>query len=47
VLAAGLRVYPPGQTASELVPYPFEACARSGPVYLHVEAVQAGLPPIR
>lgn len=38
--AAGLRVYPPGQTASKLVPFPFLACGRSGPLYLHVEAVQ-------
>jgi hypothetical protein len=41
--AAGLRVYPPGQTASKTVPYPFMACSRSGPGYLSVEAVQAGL----
>ncbi len=41
--AAGLRVYPPGQTASKLVPYPFAACSRSGPTYLQVEAVQPGL----
>ena len=40
--AAGLRVYPPGQTASKLVPYPFAACSRSGPTYLQVEAVQPG-----
>jgi hypothetical protein len=40
--AAGLRVYPPGQTASKAVPYPFLACSRSGPGYLSVEAVQAG-----
>lgn len=36
--AAGLRVYPPGQTTSEIVPFPFSACSRSGPAYLHVEA---------
>ena len=39
VTAAGLRVYPPNQTSSELVPFPFSACSRTGPVYLHVEAV--------
>jgi hypothetical protein len=27
VMAAGLRVYPPGQAASRLVPYPFSACS--------------------
>jgi hypothetical protein len=41
--AAGLRVYPPGQTAAKAVPYPFLACSRSGPGYLSVEAVQAGI----
>lgn len=39
VTAAGLRVYPPGQTGSMLVHFPFAACSRSRPVYLHVEAV--------
>lgn len=38
--AAGLRVYPPGQTASRMVPLPFPACSRSGPVYLSVESIQ-------
>ncbi|HWB21948.1 MAG TPA: DUF4232 domain-containing protein [Gaiellaceae bacterium] len=37
--AAGLRVFPPGATSSEIVPFPFSACSRPGPVYLHVEAV--------
>ncbi|HEX4323202.1 MAG TPA: DUF4232 domain-containing protein [Gaiellaceae bacterium] len=37
--AAGLRVYPPNQTASKLVPFPFRACARTGPAYLSVRAV--------
>ncbi|MGC9974768.1 MAG: DUF4232 domain-containing protein [Gaiellaceae bacterium] len=40
VTAAGLRVYPPNQKKSELVPYPFGACSRSGPAYLSVEAVK-------
>ena len=39
VRAAGLRVYPPNQTRSKVVPFPFRACARAGPVYLHVQAV--------
>ena len=42
VNAAGLRVYPPGQTASKLVPYPFLACSRTGSNYLSVEAAQPG-----
>jgi hypothetical protein len=37
--AAGLRVYPPGQTTSKVVPIPFTACARSGPVFLSVQAL--------
>jgi hypothetical protein len=39
-MAAGLRVYPPEQTASKLVPFPFLACARDGPTYLRTRAVQ-------
>jgi len=39
VNAAGLRVYPPNQTASKVVPFPFSACSRSGPVYLSVRVV--------
>ncbi len=27
VMAAGLRVYPPGQSASKVIPYPFSACS--------------------
>jgi hypothetical protein len=37
--AAGVRVYPPGQKAAKVVPFPFDACARSGPVYLSVGPV--------
>src|SRR5271170_5490572 len=40
ITAAGLRVYPPGQKESTVVPFPFVACADSGSVYLHTEAVQ-------
>jgi hypothetical protein len=40
VNAAGLRVYPPNQTAAKLIPFPFRACSHAGPVYLTVEAVQ-------
>jgi hypothetical protein len=39
--AAGLRVFPPNQTASKVVPFPFQACSRTGPVYLGVKAVAA------
>ena len=40
VTAAGLRVYPPNTFRAKIVPIPFPACSRSGPVYLHVERVQ-------
>ncbi|MGI8428546.1 MAG: DUF4232 domain-containing protein [Solirubrobacteraceae bacterium] len=40
VSAAGLRVYPPNRTASKLIPFPFNACSRTGPVYLSVRAMQ-------
>lgn len=40
VTAAGLRIYPPNQTASKLVPFPFPACSHAGPVYLTTRAVQ-------
>jgi hypothetical protein len=38
--AAGLRVYPPGEKDSSVIPFPFVACTKSGPRFLHVEAVQ-------
>jgi hypothetical protein len=37
--AAGVKVYPPGQKAAKTVPFPFEACSKSGPVYLAVGPV--------
>jgi hypothetical protein len=40
VTAAGLRVYPPNQKESTVVPYPFVACGKAGPQFLHVEAIQ-------
>jgi hypothetical protein len=40
VTAAGLRVYPPGQKESTVVPFPYVACGNAGPRYLHVESVQ-------
>ncbi len=39
VTAAGLRVYPPGQTASKVVPFPFRTCAGRGHGNLSVRAV--------
>ena len=43
VTAAGLRVYPPDERASKVVPFPFHACSRSGPVYLTIRAATAKL----
>ncbi len=40
ITAAGLRVYPPNQKESTVVPFPFVACAKPGPRFLHVESVQ-------
>jgi hypothetical protein len=40
VTAAGIRVFPPNQTRSKLVPFPFSTCSRRhGPVSLNVGAV--------
>ena len=38
--AAGLRVYPPNQPRAKAVPFPFLACSRAGPTYLHIAPVQ-------
>jgi hypothetical protein len=39
VTAAGLQVFPPNQTRSKTVPFPFGACSRKGPAYLIVQPV--------
>jgi hypothetical protein len=39
VTAAGLLVFPPNRTAPKLIPFPFRACSRAGPVYLSVQVV--------
>jgi hypothetical protein len=41
VVAAGLRVYPPGQTRSKVIPFPFEICSRGARSSLLVQAVSA------
>jgi uncharacterized protein DUF4232 len=43
--AAGLRVYPPDQTPSTVIPYPLQACAHTGPVWIHAGPVMPGGPP--
>ena len=40
VTAAGLRVYPPNQTRSKIVPFPFPACAKTSPHILFVRPVR-------
>jgi hypothetical protein len=42
VTAAGLRAYPPNQTQSRVVPFPFPACSKSGPIYLNIGPVRNG-----
>ena len=39
VTAAGLRVFPPGQSTSKVVPFPFQACSRAGTSVLAVRTV--------
>ena len=40
VTAAGLRVYPPNQTRSKIVPFPLAACAKASPHILFVGPVR-------
>jgi hypothetical protein len=45
VTAAGLRVYPPNQYTSKVVPWPSSACSRKGPVWMSVRPVaKTGIP---
>ena len=43
--AAGLRIYPPDQTAATVIPYPLHACAHTGPVWIHAGPVTPAGPP--
>ena len=40
VTAAGLKVFPPNQSASKTIPFPFSACSRGGVSYLRIRAVR-------
>jgi hypothetical protein len=40
--AVALRVYPPGATRSLEIPFTFQACRKSGPVYLHAGTTEGG-----
>lgn len=40
VAAAGFRVYPPGQTTSKVVPFPFRTCSNVGQSSISVRAVK-------
>ena len=44
VQAAGIRVYPPGQRAAKIAPYPFMTCG-AGRVTVHIGAVGVGVLP--
>lgn len=44
VYTAGLRVFPPGQTAAKVVPLPVQACTRKNVVYMTVQPVQKNQP---
>ena len=39
-IAAGLRVYPPGQFTSKVAPVAFDACHRTGVIWMHAGPVQ-------
>jgi hypothetical protein len=41
--AGALRVFPPGERASRLVPFAFQACSKPGPIFLSVRAVAPGV----
>jgi Protein of unknown function (DUF4232) len=41
--AIGLRVYPPNDTASTIVDFPFAACGKAGPSFLSVSVAQPGV----
>lgn len=45
ISAAGLRVYPPGQKAAKVVPYPFTTCSVPARVTLHIGAMIPGVLP--
>ena len=40
--AIGLNVYPPNNTTATVVGFPFQACAKTGPVFLTVRTTVAG-----
>jgi hypothetical protein len=44
--AIGLRVFPPNDTTSTVVPFPFRACKKRGPIFLRVRTTVArtGIP---
>jgi hypothetical protein len=38
--AAGLRVYPPDQSTSKVIPFPFHACYGTAPVWMYAKPLQ-------
>jgi hypothetical protein len=43
VTAGEIKVYPPDQLTAAYIPFPLRACSATGPDFLSVEAVQAGI----
>jgi Protein of unknown function (DUF4232) len=41
--ATALRVFPPGSRSASFIPYTFQACSLTGPIFITVQAVQKGL----
>jgi hypothetical protein len=39
VTAAGIRVFPPNAARAKVIPFPFRACSRRGPIFLSVRTV--------
>jgi hypothetical protein len=42
VAAYGLRIHPPNQTASVVLPFSFDACSKTGPIYLNTRPITSG-----
>lgn len=41
--ATALRVFPPGSRSASFIPYTFQGCSLTGPIFMTVQAVQKGL----
>lgn len=41
--ATALRVFPPGSRSAAFIPYTFQACSLTGPIFMTVQALQTGV----